>query len=172
MELLFFLLFAALTVAGAFATVWCRYVVHSAFALMASFLGIAGLFVLLGADFLAVTQVLIYVGGILMLILFGIMLTPPDQRERNTKRVLGLMVPVLAIVAAVSVQIGSTVKWFVKSDPPPLKETAAPIGREFLNPDGSLIPFELASMVLLVALIGSVFIARRRKMVAVDGEGS
>jgi len=172
METLFFFLFAAFAVVGGFMAVWCRYVVHSAFALMGSFLGIAGLFVLLGADFIAVTQVLIYVGGILMLILFGIMLTPPDRRERNNKRVLGLMVAVLGIVIAVSFQVGSTVKWFVKPDPPALKDTAAPIGREFLNPDGSLIPFELASIVLLVALIGSVFIARRRKMVAVDGEGA
>lgn len=169
MDVLFFWLFAALAVLGGIGTVWCRYVVHSAFALMAAFLGIAGLFILLGADFLAVTQVLIYVGGILMLILFGIMLTPPDRRERNDRKVLGLLVSVLAIVVAVSVQVGSVVRWFVKPDPPALEPTAAPIGREFMDPDGYLIPFELASVVLLVALIGSVFIARRRKMVPVDG---
>lgn len=169
METLFFLIFAAFAIGGAAATVWFRYVVHSAFALMAAFLGIAGLFVLLGADFLAVAQVLIYVGGILILILFGIMLTPPDRRERNNKRVLGLALPVFGIVIALAFQIGSVVKWVVKPELQPPGPTAAPIGRALLKPEGYLVPFELVSVVLLVALIGSVFIARRRNMVAVDG---
>lgn len=172
MDALFFWLFAALAVGGALGTLWFRYVVHSAFALMATFLGIAGLFVLLGADFLAVTQVLIYVGGILVLILFGIMLTPPDRRERSDRRVLAFLLPTLAIVGALCFQVGAVVKWAQKSEPPALANTAAPIGREFLRPDGYLVPFELASVVLLVALIGSVFIARRRKMTRVEGGGA
>lgn len=168
MELLFFLLFAGLAIAGAVATVWMRYVVHSAFALMGTFLGVAGLYVLLGADFLAITQILIYVGGILVLILFGIMLTPPDRTERNAKRVIGFSVSLVAIALFLAVQIGSVVRWAEKSNLEAPKATAAPIGRELLRPDGYLIPFELVSVVLLVALIGSVFIARRRKAVRVD----
>ncbi|MBI3818628.1 MAG: NADH-quinone oxidoreductase subunit J [Planctomycetes bacterium] len=164
METLFFILFAALAIAGSLATVWLRYVVHSAFALMAAFLGVAGLFILLGADFIAVSQVLIYVGGILILILFGIMLTPPDKKERSVKRVLGFGIPVFAIVGGLAFQIGSVVKWVEKPDLPIPGPTAAPIGRALLKPDGYLVPFELVSIVLLVALIGSVFIARRRTM--------
>lgn len=172
METLFFYLFAGLAIAGSIGTVWLKYVVHSAFALMAAFVGIAGLFIMLGADFLAVAQVLIYVGGILILFLFGIMLTPPDRKERNAKRVLGFLLPVLAIVAALSFQVGSVVRWFTKNEVGPPQNTAAPLGRELLRPDGYLIPFELVSVVLLVALIGSVFIARRRRMTAVDQEAS
>lgn len=168
MDTLFFLFFAALTIVGSIATVWLRYVVHSAFALMAAFLGIAGLFVLLGADFLAVTQVLIYVGGILILILFGIMLTPPDRKERSNKRVIGIALPVIGIVLALAFQIGSVVKWMVKPELAPPGPTAAPIGRALLKPDSYLVPFELVSVVLLVALVGSVFIARRRSMTSID----
>lgn len=168
MEALFFWCFAALAVGGALVTVWTRYVVHSAFALMGSFFGVAGLFVLLGADFLAVSQVLIYVGGILVLILFGIMLTPPDRTERNTKRVVALVASVLGIVLLAAAQIGAVVKWSVRDALPDPAPTAKPIGRALLTPQEYLIPFELVSVVLLVALIGSVFIARRRRVVPVS----
>ncbi len=171
METLFFLLFAALAIGGAVATVWMRYVVHSAFALMGTFLGIAGLFVLLGADFLAVTQILIYVGGILVLILFGIMMTPPDRSERNAKRVGAIMVATLGITLALVSQVGGVVKWAQTQDLAPPEPTAAPIGRAMLRPDEYLVPFELASVVLLLALIGSVFIARRRTTIPVSEEG-
>ena len=67
-------LFTALTLGGSLVCVWERSVVRSAFSLMATFTGVAGLFLLLGADFLAVAQILIYVGGILALILFGVIL--------------------------------------------------------------------------------------------------
>ena len=86
-------LFAALTIGGGLMCVWERSVVRSAFSLLATFSGVAGLFLLLGADFLAVAQILIYVGGILALILFGVMLSPPDMAERKLSRVLvGLVV--------------------------------------------------------------------------------
>ena len=81
-------LFAFLTVGGALVCVWERSVVRSAFSLMATFSGTAGLFLLLGADFLAMAQILIYVGGILALMLFGVMLTPPDLTERKLPRVV------------------------------------------------------------------------------------
>ena len=81
-----FALFAVMTLGGALVCIWERSVVRSAFALMATFLGIAGFFVLLESDFLAMAQILIYVGGILALILFGVMLTPPDMGERKLNR--------------------------------------------------------------------------------------
>src|SRR5688500_8006630 len=75
-------LFALLTIGGALLCLFERSVVRSAFSLLATFLGTSGLFLLLGSDFLALSQVLIYVGGILALLLFGVMLTPPDLTER------------------------------------------------------------------------------------------
>src|SRR5262245_62999098 len=72
---LVFLAFAAVTVGSAAVCVLARSLIYSAFALLFTFFGVAGLYVLLGADFLAATQLLIYVGGILVLLLFGVMLT-------------------------------------------------------------------------------------------------
>ena len=80
-----FLVLATATIAGAFILLWSKYVVHSTFGFMLALLGVAGFYVLLGSDFLAVTQVVVYVGGVVILYLFGIMLTPPDLRERNLK---------------------------------------------------------------------------------------
>ena len=70
-----FWIFAALTVGSAAVVVLSRTLIYSAFALLATFFGVAGLYLLLGADFLAATQLLVYVGGILVLLLFGVMLT-------------------------------------------------------------------------------------------------
>src|SRR5207344_2595000 len=70
-----FYLFALVTVGSAAVVVLARSLIYSAFALLFTFFGVAGLYVLLGADFLAATQLLVYVGGILVLLLFGVMLT-------------------------------------------------------------------------------------------------
>ena len=74
-EAIVFYVFAAVTVASAAIVVLARSLIYSAFALLFTFFGVAGLYVLLGADFLAATQLLVYVGGILVLLLFGVMLT-------------------------------------------------------------------------------------------------
>ena len=70
-----FIVFGAITVFSAVVVATARMIVHSVFALLLTFFGVAGLYVLLHADFLAATQVMIYVGGILVLLLFGVMLT-------------------------------------------------------------------------------------------------
>src|SRR5579859_559735 len=70
-----FYIFALITVISAFITAFVKNIVYAAFALLFTFFGIAGLFVMANADFLAVTQLLVYVGGILILLLFGVMLT-------------------------------------------------------------------------------------------------
>ena len=74
-EAVVFYVFAAITVGSAAVVVLARSLIYSAFALLFTFFGVAGLYVLLGADFLAATQLLVYVGGILVLLLFGVMLT-------------------------------------------------------------------------------------------------
>src|SRR3989304_645620 len=70
-----FYLFAATTILSAFFVVTTRNIVHAAFFLLFTFFGVAGIYVLLGADFVAIVQLIIYVGGILILLLFGVMLT-------------------------------------------------------------------------------------------------
>jgi NADH-quinone oxidoreductase subunit J len=159
-----FALFAFLVLGGSLLCVWERSVVRSAFCLVATFGGTGGLFLLLGSDFLAMSQILIYVGGILALILFGVMLTPPDLGERQLPRVLGGLVAVGVGVAFVAAKVATTVHW---AQSPTLNEPVAAtreIGIGFLAADEYVIPFELAAIVLTVALVAAVYIARRRRV--------
>jgi len=157
-------LFAFLTLGGGLMCVFERSVVRSAFSLLATFSGTAGLFLLLGADFLAMAQILIYVGGILVLILFGVMLTPPDLGERRLSRVMTGLVLVGGAVAWIAFQVRATVTWAAASPLPPVRSDPRRIGVGFLASDQYVVPFELAAIVLTVALVAAVYIARRRKI--------
>jgi len=159
-------LFAFLTLGGGLVCIWERSVVRSAFALMATFSGVAGLFVLLQADYLAMAQLLIYVGGILALLLFGVMLTPPDMSERKLPRVLSGLVLVCAAFGWVGWKVAATAHWATRTE---LAEgsgeygNAERIGVGFLAIDQYVVPFELAAVVLTVALVAAVYIARRKR---------
>lgn len=140
-------------------------IVHAAFGLMAALFGIAGLYFMLGADFLGLAQVIVYVGGILVLLVFGILLTG------KTRQILGLdEAPQIVFPAIVGglVFLGLSVAIYATSfnATPVISEptaTTAPIGRAFLDPNQYLIPFELSSILLLAALIGAAYLARRRR---------
>lgn len=162
-EGLAFGLFALLTLGGGLVCVWERSVVRSAFALMATFVGAAGFFVLLGSDFLAVAQILIYVGGILALLLFGVMLSPPDMGERRLPRVLGGLVAIGLATFWVGAKVAATVSWAQAETLPVPHTRAEEIGVGFLAPDQYVVPFELAAVVLTVALVAAVYIARRKR---------
>jgi NADH-quinone oxidoreductase subunit J len=159
-EALVFWLFAIVTVGSAAVVVLSRTLIYSAFALLFTFFGVAALYVLLGADFLAATQLLIYVGGILVLLLFGVMLTHRiydlDLKTETTQLGAGLIVAagLFVILSATAVKT----QWLgVARTPAP---TTGSIGRLFLGP--YLLPFEAASVLLLVALMGAAMIVRRR----------
>ena len=163
LQLAFFVL-ATAVVAGALITLWSRYVVHSAFGLMLALLGIAGLYVTLGTDFLAVVQVIVYVGGVVVLYLFGIMLTPPDLDERSPARVgIGtvLAIIVLGLLGTAALGIQDWIGLSPTGGGPQEGSVIREIGLRFMDHGSMLLAFELASVVLLVALIGAVFIARR-----------
>lgn len=162
-EGLAFGLFAFLTIGGGFVCIFERSVVRSAFSLLATFSGTAGLFLLLGADFLAVAQILIYVGGILALLLFGVMLSPPDLGERKLSRVIAGLALVGIAVAWVGFKVQSTVVWATAKELPPMRSNAREIGVGFLAADQYVIPFELAAIVLTVALVAAVYVARRKR---------
>lgn len=164
LTLMFFVL-ATITIAGSLITLWSKYVVYSVFGLMLTLLGVAGFYVLLQADFLAVTQVVVYVGGVLVLYLFGIMLTPPDRAERSVKLIASCSV--LAVLASIYLMSSARAmegKWIPgKAEaPPPGKHLIHQVGHGFLDKDQYLLAFELASVLLLVVLVGAVYIARRR----------
>jgi NADH-quinone oxidoreductase subunit J len=158
-----FWVFAAITVGSALVVVLARSLIYNAFALLGTFFGVAGLYLLLGADFLAATQLLIYVGGILVLLLFGVMLTHKiydlDLRSEVTQFLPGLIVSagvfgVLALTAVGTPWAGGEGRL-----PSPTTEE---IGALFLGQ--YLLPFWAASILLLVALIGAAMIVRRKKV--------
>ena len=157
-----FYLFAAITVGSAAVVVLARSLIYSAFALLFTFFGVAGLYVLLGADFLAATQLLIYVGGILVLLLFGVMLTHKlydlDLRSEVTQFPAGLIVS--AGLFAILVITFNKTQWAAGPGRLPAATTAE-IGRLFMG--AYILPFEAASVLLLIALIGAAMIVRRRK---------
>ena len=155
-----FYLLALLTIGSALGVALSHNVVYSAFALMGALLGVAGTFVLLGADFLGVVQLLVYVGGILVLAIFAVMLTHRIADVQVSNRAVGQL-PAAVLVAVVvgwMVQLIGRTSWAVK----PVAALAPPtdeIGNLFLTT--YVLPFEIASMVLLAALIGAVAISRK-----------
>ena len=156
--------FALITIASAFAVVSVRNIVHAAFALMVTLFGVAGLYVFLQADFLAATQVIVYVGGILVLILFGVMMTSGRLEMRihiqRGQLLLGGGIS-LALLMLLLTVIANTPKWEnLTDDGTQLQPTTERIGALIL--DGKfLLPFEVASVLLLVALIGAALISRK-----------
>jgi len=157
-----FYVFAAITIGSAAMVVLARSLIYNAFALLFTFFGVAGLYVLLGADFLAATQLLIYVGGILVPLLFGVMLTHKlydlDLKSGTTHFFPGVIMAIglFAILTATAIRT----EWATGAGRPPAPTTAE-IGTQFMGP--YLLPFEAASILLLVALMGAALIVRRRK---------
>jgi NADH-quinone oxidoreductase subunit J len=158
-----FFVFAIITVLSAFIVVFSKNVMYSAFSLLFTFFGVAGLYVLLQADFLAMTQILIYVGGILVLMLFGVMLT---NKIVNVELKSGTLhtIPALLLVAIVSGTLAglfySTWKGVDAPSLPDQTTTTKTLGEMLMT--SYLLPFEIASVILLVALIGAAMFARRK----------
>jgi NADH-quinone oxidoreductase subunit J len=163
--LIAFVVMATAVLAGGIICMWSRYVVHSAFGLMLSLVGVAGFYVLLGSDYLAIAQIVMYVGGVVVLYLFGVMLTPPDIEERSVPRLAVLAALALAAIVILLRSLKDmTFATAAAPVAPPEGTVIYGLGRQLLAKDGYLLPFELASVLLLVALIGAVFIARRREV--------
>ena len=156
-----FYFFAAVTLGSAAVVVFARNLVRSAFALLFTFGGVAALYVFLGADFLAAIQMVIYVGGILVLLLFGVMLTHKLydlNLKSETYQFLPGLLAVLSLFAILAAFM-LTAHWHdgaVGGDRP----TTAAIGELFMN--DYILPFEVASILLLMALIGAAMIVRRK----------
>ena len=156
--------FALMTVASALLVVTVRNIVHAAFSLMVTLFGVAGLYVFLQADFLAATQVIVYVGGILVLILFGVMMTSGRLEMRihieRGQLLLGGAVA-LALLMLLLTVIANTPAWKNRiDDGTELQPTTKRIGELILN-GPFLLPFEVVSVLLLVALIGAALISRK-----------
>lgn len=180
-----FVLVSVITLGSALMVVTLRNLFHAALAMMLSFLGIAGIFALLEAGFLAATQLLVYIGAISILIIFAIMMT---RRLMSTTEPSFNSQWFFSIVGA-SVLFGvlSYVSWNVfrnfeplyeqtagpygapgkvtgeTLDPSVLQDSVASMGEAFASANGYVIPFEVTSVLLLAALVGAIVIARPRE---------
>ncbi len=157
-DIIFYLL-ALLIVVSAGIVVGSKNIVRSAYALLFTFLGIAGIYVLLGADFIGVTQLMVYVGGILILLLFGIMLTnrvySVDIKTENSYIIPSIVI--VGIFAAFMIFIMTETNWQVV-DPTFPTTTIFDLGKTLLV-HYSII-FEILAILLLIALIGAATLAR------------
>ena len=153
-----FYLVAAVTVTGALGVVLARNVVHSALFLILALIAVAGVFILLAAEFLAIVQVLIYGGAVTILVLFAMMLT----RVRDMPQALDGPQRPFAAVAALTFMITSIVAIVSTEFPGETEEIKVVpferIGQELFTTWA--VPFEIASLVLMVALLGAIVLAR------------
>jgi NADH-quinone oxidoreductase subunit J len=155
-----FYLFAAVITVSAGVVALSRNIVYSAFALLFTFFGVAGIYVLLSADFLAAVQLLIYVGGILVLIIFAVMLTHRiwDVEVSNQSLHPAQGALILAGVFAILLGVVFKTEWSLMGELR-YRPTTALIGNLLLKK--YLLPFEVVSVLLLGALMGAAVIVRR-----------
>jgi len=156
-----FYVFVVMTLFAAGIVVFTRHIVRAAFALLFAFFGVAGLYVFLLADFLAVAQLLIYIGGILVLILFGVMLTSRQMNVDVKTGTIHIFPAIIAVAAIAGTLIGIILSndWTEIKTPATVETTAQQLGEMLLSE--YVLPFEITSVVLMVALVGAVMIARR-----------
>lgn len=166
-----FFVFAAITVGGALYLLFTKNVLYAAFSLLLTLLGIAGLFVFAGADFLAVSQIMIYVGGILILLIFGIMLTNNKNFQRTNlqpnKIEVGHHNRFWAVLVAVLLFLGFLKIIFEANFHIIGKQThngssIRQIGINLMT--DYIFAFEVIGIFLLAALIGAVYIAKKEKV--------
>jgi len=164
-----FYVFALLTLGGGILTITRRNAVHSAISLIVSLLGVAGLYLLQEAEFLFAVQIVLYIGGIMVLFLFVIMLVNLDEAAKERQFSRYWLVGVAAVTA-----VGAELAYFFYTGGPnafhiePGAMAAAPqamgntevIAQSLFSE--YLLPFEVASLLLLVAVVGSVVMAKKR----------
>ena len=171
MEFVVFAIFAALAVAGAIGVVVAKNPVHSAVGLLVSLLAVAGLFLVLWAEFIAVVQIMVYAGGVMVLFLFVIMLVNVRTLPTEEKYVRRLL-PVAVVISVVLVALVLVGVWAAFRAPAgPVAALVSVEGQAMGNTEAVgwslyrdyLLPFEVVSVVLLVAMIGAIVMGRKEK---------
>ncbi len=158
-EQIVFIVISAVAVGGAFGVVAARNLFHSALFLVLSFAGVAGLYVLLDAGFIAAIQVLVYNGAISILILFAVMLSQNlmarDKRQNQRRWRLGAPLALALTTALVVMLVRASGAMAVGNAP---MVSIEQLGAALVGPFA--LPFELASALLLVAMVGAILLAR------------
>ncbi len=166
-----FLVLSLLTLGGGIMVVADRNLFHGALWLLVSLFGVAGLFVMLAAPFLAAVQVLVYMGAIVILIIFAIMLTQRmmGQREEvNDRWPIGLVMSALAFLLVAFILVlantGSSTApallAYSATSAPLAPDNIVSFGKSLVDTGQYALPFELASLLLTAAMIGAIVIAR------------
>ncbi len=168
-----FYIFAILAVLSGAYMVLTRNLLYAGFSLLVTLLSVAGIYVLLFADFIAVTQLMVYVGGVLVLILFGIMLSSrvhdKSVLSENVNVVWGTLITFLVFTGLGYVILHANISqlpWLQAADTTVLgaqKSTVQAIGIKLMT--DFVLPFELASLLLLIALMGAAYIATDKQNV-------
>ena len=160
-ELIVFIVMTILTLGGAAGVVFSPNLFHSALYLIVSLFGVAGYYVLLSAGFLAVVQLMVYIGAIAVLILFAIMFSRRlmGLSEGQSNRQWWLSLPIAVLLGGVLIGVAISVQWPVSGEAP-TEDSVLQLGLAFLG--SYLIPFEVVSILLSVALIGAIFLAREK----------
>jgi NADH-quinone oxidoreductase subunit J len=151
-----FWVMAILTIFSALMVALVRDLIHAVLFLILSFVGVAGLYITLSADFVAVVQVLIYAGAISVLMLFAILLTPRSARD-NARVNYSAPIASLAILLGIVLTYAAVETNWSKANNE-FASTAREIGNALLDP--YVLPFEVASVLLVVAMVGAIIIVR------------
>ncbi len=157
---IFFGIMAAIMIGGALKVVTTRNVVHAALWLVVVLAGVAGQFILLGAEFVGVTQVLVYIGAVIVLFLFGIMLTRASIGHEENVNLPNRVVPAILGILLLGVMSFAVIDTYEDGrleidDPQRVAEVSDSIFSQYI------VPFEAVSVLLLAALIGAIVIARK-----------
>jgi NADH-quinone oxidoreductase subunit J len=161
-----FYLFALMAGASAIGVVASRNIVRTAVALLFTLIGVGGLYFLLNSEFLAAVQLVVYAGGTLILIVFGVMLTSKSPFSKFEPK-LAEVVLAISLGTVLLLALGMGIARFTNTLPAPPTAQSAPnypvdkLGLALLG--DYLVPFELASVLLLVVMIGAAYLAKGRR---------
>ena len=162
-----FLLCAAAIILSALMVVTTRNLLHAALWLVAALFGVAILYAILQASFLAVVQVVVYIGAIAILFIFAVMLTRREMMEKGTQTRSNWWLPallgLLILGGLVFIILGQPIFAQQADALPTGVDTLRDLGNALVSPDSFLLPFEVASILMLAALVGAVYVASSRK---------
>lgn len=162
-----FLITAAVILGSALMVVLTRNLIHAALWLIVTLFGVAVLYAILNAGFLAVVQVVVYIGAIAILFIFAIMLTRKEMRDRGPQLNGGWWLNTIIVLLTFGGLFWMLQGWngFSKTaaDFPSGYDAVGQLGKALISPTGFVLPFEVASVLLLAALVGAVYVAFTRK---------